>query len=124
MPANSATPILDHLLKTGKAVHVPGHDKFKIVVAQKPLRRVYDFFWGLGGCYIHDREDGQPGKCLWKANVAWASRRKLTKYSQKIVFQKGIVDMDGDETETGTENQDMTLEILLKPTQWMKLWKA
>ena len=84
MPTINADLIFLHLLKTGKSV--PGEDK--VVVAQKPLRRGYDFFWGG---YVHDikyfQEDASPALIYIEAKC-WASQKKTTKYSQRIVLER------------------------------------
>ena len=53
LPAITAEAILEHLLKTGKCLS----SKDEVVVAQKPLRRGYDFFcfWWLCPRYSRDQ---------------------------------------------------------------------
>ena len=111
LPAINDTHILDHLLKTGKAV--PGQDR--VVVTQKPLRRGYDFFWGgyVHDVRVHSGRDGRvcvEGKC-------WASQRMNMKYSQKIVFKKGLMHLpavDEEEDENVDSAESWTVEEVME----------
>ena len=96
MPTTNATHILDHLLKTAKAI--TGQDK--VVVAQKPLRRGYDFvfFFFLGGGYVHAvrvhsqavNDDAAETSKVFIKGKCWASQKENTKYTQKMVFERSL----------------------------------
>ena len=84
LPTVNADVILGHLLKTGK--RVPGEEN--VLVAQKPLRRGYDFYWGG---YVHDvlffRNPRDANKAFITGKC-WASQKKYTKYEQKVVLEQ------------------------------------
>lgn len=87
LPMVSASTVLDHLMRTGKACSAS-----EVVVSQKPLRRGSDFFFGG---YIHDVQVSRApdGRHVYMQTKCWASQKKTTKYLQKIIF-KNAEDID------------------------------
>ena len=78
LPEVDAMTILEQLQETGKAV--PGQDW--VVVAQKPLRRGYDFYFGG---HVHDVRVRKKDYQFLVESKCWASQKNSSSYAKSCI---------------------------------------
>ena len=75
--------LFSDLVKSGK--HVPGEED--VVVAQKPLLREYDFFFGWYVRNVCFHRNLPEALKVFIFARCWASKKKYTKHEQRVVLE-------------------------------------